>query len=378
MTNRKSVINNDVIIKKLSDAGIENPEEDIEEIKKIVNKYIRNKVKSVKPKEDEQYNEGVPFFEVYPDYDITNLPSWVKQNIEDARIYGNSKQMIILKDGRRYQLNNTLNDLSGKEWNHFINSVINTNYTTNGKDSCAHHIRKIHPTPKPPKLMKEIIEFFSKENEIIFDYFMGIGGTLLGAGLCGRRAVGIDLEKKYIDAYKEAAAEMSVPVFDCVEGDCMEILANDSKMQSLLENEKISLVLIDPPYGNMMSRKKTGADIKVYGNVATPFTDSDKDFGNLDMDNFYDKLKESAKLILPYIKKRGYIVIFIKDLQPNKKETNLLHAKIVDTLNEIPDLNYKGLKIWADQTAKLFPYGYPFSYVSNQIHQYILVFRKEK
>lgn len=378
MTNRKSVINNDVIIKKLSDAGIENPEDDIEEIKKIVNKYIRNKIKCSKPKEDEQYNKGVPFFDVYPDYDITKLPSWVEQNIKDARIYGNSKQMVILKDGRRYQLNNALNDLSGKEWNHFINSVINTNYTTNGKDSCAHHIRKIHPTPKPPKLMKEIIEFFSKENEIIFDYFMGVGGTLLGAGLCGRRAVGIDLEKKYIDAYKEAAAEMGVPLFDCVEGDCIETLSDDNKMGSLLGDEKISLVLIDPPYGNMMSRKKTGADIKVYGNIATPFTNSDKDFGNLDMNNFYAKLKESTQLILPYIKKRGYIVIFIKDLQPNKKETNLLHAKIVDTLNEIPNLNYKGLKIWADQTAKLFPYGYPFSYVSNQIHQYILVFRKEK
>lgn len=378
MLNRKSVINNDVIIKKLSDAGIENPEEDIKEIKKIVNKYIRNKIKNSKPKEDEQYKEGIPFFDVYPDYDFTKLPSWVKQNIEDARIYGNSKQMVILKDGRRYQLNNTLNDLSGKEWNHFINSVINTNYTTNGKDSCAHHIRKIHPTPKPPKLMKEIIEFFSKENEIIFDYFMGVGGTLLGAGMCSRRAVGIDLERKYIDAYKEAATEMGVPVFDCVEGDCMEILADDNKMQSLLGNEKISLVLIDPPYGNMMSRKKTGADIKVYGNVATPFTSSDEDFGNLDIYNFYDKLKESIQLILPYVKKKGYVVIFIKDLQPNKKETNLLHAKIVETLNDIQELNYKGLKIWADQTAKLFPYGYPFSYVSNQIHQYILVFRKEK
>ena len=44
----------------------------------------------------------------------------------------------------------------------------------------------------------------------------------------------------------------------------------------------------------------------------------------------------------------------------------------IDELNKIPDLYYKGLKIWADQTAKLYPYGYPFSYVSTQIHQYIL------
>ena len=45
--------------------------------------------------------------------------------------------------------------------------------------------------------------------------------------------------------------------------------------------------------------------------------------------------------------------------------------------NEIENIQYKGLKIWADQTSKLFPYGYPFSFVANQIHQYILIFRKE-
>lgn len=72
-----------------------------------------------------------------------------------------------------------------------------------------------------------------------------------------------------------------------------------------------------------------------------------------------------------------YIVIFIKDMQPHKKETNLLHAEIIKRINEIENIQYKGLKIWADQTSKLFPYGYPFSFVANQIHQYILIFRKE-
>ena len=78
------------------------------------------------------------------------------------------------------------------------------------------------------------------------------------------------------------------------------------------------------------------------------------------------------------MKKHGYIVIFIKDLQPAKKEINLLHANIIQKLNEIPTLAYKGLKIWEDKSAKLFPYGYPFSFVANQVHQYILIFRKEK
>lgn len=378
MPTNKSVLDIEVISKKLSEAGITNHESIVKDIEAQVNKIIKQKIKDTQPYVNEAYENGEAFVSAYPDYDLNKLPSWVVENIDKAKIIGNSKKTVILADGRKYQLNNTLNHMSGGEWTYFINSVINTAYKTSGEDSFAHKIRKIHPTPKPPQLMRDIIQFFTKENELVFDYFMGVGGTLLGAGVCGRRAIGIDLNPKYIEAYKLAAKEINVPEFKCVEGDCLEILSDRNKMNNLLNGENISLVLLDPPYGNMMSREKTGADIKVYGNVATPFTNSNKDFGNLELDCFFDNLKKSVEKVLPYVKKKGHVVIFIKDLQPNGKNTNLLHAEIVNKMNEIENLNYKGLKIWADQTAKLFPYGYPFSFVANQIHQYILIFRKEK
>ena len=378
MAARKSVLNTEAIEKKLSEAGISDIETIIKEIEAQVNKIVKQKIKETQPYVNEAYENGESFLDVYPEYDIKKLPGWVVERLDTARVIGHAKQTVILPDGRKYQLNNTLNHMAGGEWTYFINSVINTAYKTSGEDSFAHKIRKIHPTPKPPQLMRDIVQFFTKENELVLDYFMGVGGTLLGAGVCGRRAIGIDLNPEYIDAYKRAAKEIGAPEFNCIEGDCLEILADKQKMRDILGNDEISLVLIDPPYGNMMSREKTGADIKVYGNVATPFTDSDKDFGNLELDCFFDRLKESVERVMPYMKKRGHVVIFIKDLQPDGKNTNLLHAKIVDKLNEIQNLNYKGMKIWADQTAKLFPYGYPFSFVANQIHQYILIFRKEK
>lgn len=378
MPTNKSVLDIEVISKKLSEAGITNYESIVKDIEAQVNKIIKQKIKDTQPYVNEAYENGEAFVSAYPDYDLNKLPSWVVENIDKAKIIGNSKKTVILADGRKYQLNNTLNHMSGGEWTYFINSVINTAYKTSGEDSFAHKIRKIHPTPKPPQLMRDIIQFFTKENELVFDYFMGVGGTLLGAGVCGRRAIGIDLNPKYIEAYKLAAKEINVPEFKCIEGDCLEILSDRNKMNNLLNGEDISLALLDPPYGNMMSREKTGADIKVYGNVATPFTNSNKDFGNLELDCFFDNLKKSVEKVLPYVKKKGHVVIFIKDLQPNGKNTNLLHAEIVNKMNEIENLNYKGLKIWADQTAKLFPYGYPFSFVANQIHQYILIFRKEK
>ncbi|MDY5682742.1 MAG: DNA methyltransferase [Treponema sp.] len=377
MAAKKSFLDLEKIESELLKYGVEDVDSEIEKIEKLV-KSTLNSYKEKNKIAREQYKNAVPFSEVYESTVSLNLPAWVLKKIDSARIFGDSKQMMIFPDGEKYQINNPLNNLSGGDWLNFTTSVFSTFYTTNGKDSYAHDIRKIHPSPKPPQLMKEIIEFFTKENELVFDYFMGVGGSLLGAGLCNRNAIGIDLNQKYIDAYKLAAKEIGVDIFSTKCGDCLEILNNEKEMESLLSDEKISLVLIDPPYANMMSKEKTGADINVYGNVATPFTNDERDFGNLSQTAFFDSLKQSLELVLPYIKKHGYIVIFIKDLQPNKKLLNLLHADIIKKINEIPNLNYKGLRIWADRSAKLFPYGYPFSFVANQIHQYILVFRKEK
>ena len=308
--------------------------------------------------------------------EISVLPSWVKEDIDNAVFVEGSNISIEISDGRRFCLTNKLNDLPGSEWTKQICSVINTRYATRGADSYAHHIRKVHPTPKPPQLMRDLIEFFTKENEIVFDYFMGVGGSLLGASLCGRRGLGIDLNESYIDAYKSAAKELGLPIQPCICGNSDEILSNAYLMHKMLGSEQVGMILIDPPYANMMSKEKTGADIDVYGKSATPFTNYDVDLGNIDSKEFIPTLKRIIEKSLPYLKTKGYLVVFCKDMQPKKKETNLLHAQIVDALNEIPKLYYRGMKIWADQTVKLFPYGYPFDFVANQIHQYILIFRK--
>ena len=326
----------------------------------------------------QQYEQGVPFFEVYPDYDSEKLPNWLKSRINEARVFGASKNMIVLPDGQKYQLNNALNDLPASEWLKFTNSVESTWYPTTGEKSYAHSIRKEHPSPKPPQLMEEIIKFFTKEKEWILDYFMGVGGTLLGAALSNRNAVGIDLNDNYIKIYEQAAKSLDLKIMPTMCANALKILKDKKALLSLNHNNKFSLILIDPPYSNMMNRKKTGADIAKYGANATPFTKFDTDLGNMSKDKWLSSLKCTIEDSLDLLKTRGYIVIFIKDLQPSKKDTNLLHADIINSINEIPNIFYKGLKIWEDKSVKLFPYGYPLSFVANQTHQYILIFRKEK
>lgn len=324
----------------------------------------------------EEYNNGIPLLKVLSQDEIIKLPNWVLAESKNARVVGKEGKSVILPDGRKYSMLNQINELSGAEWTRFLCSVINTNFPTSGKDSYAHNIRKIHPTPKPPQLMKSLIEFFTKSDEIVFDYFMGVGGSLLGASLCGRKAVGIDINPVYIETYKKANEKLGLEEQVAVVGDCVEILNNEKMTKDLLGGQQAGMILLDPPYANMMSKEKTGADINIYGKRATPFSDSPFDLGNLSYESFIKTFAKVVKSSLKYLKPKGYVVIFCKDMQPKGKKTNLLHAEIIKSLNSIENFYYKGLKIWADQSVKLFPYGYPFDFVANQIHQYILIFRK--
>ena len=107
------------------------------------------------------------------------------------------------------------------------------------------------------------------------------------------------------------------------------------------------------------------------------FTKNKKDLGNIDWSSFKNKFLETIHLSMPFLKDRGHYVVFIKDLQPKEGNINLLHSEIIEGMNKIKNLNYIGMKIWADESINLYPYGYPHSFVSNQLHQYIMIFRKK-
>ena len=128
-----------------------------------------------------------------------------KKQIQKKLFGGN----IAKKRGKKSP-KNKLNDLTGSEWTHILCSVEVTNYPTSGKEGYAHKLRKQHPSPKPPQLMKQIIEFFTKKNQWVLDPFVGVGGTLFGCSLAKRNGVGIDLENKYLKVYKQVCKELDL------------------------------------------------------------------------------------------------------------------------------------------------------------------------
>jgi len=323
-------------------------------------------------------NEGIiPEKEIISLFKKYGKTEVVEQDYQRYKSNSNGKQKDKVKE-RLYYLKivnpqNKLNDLSGSEWIYFLNSVEVTHYSTNGADSFAHYLRKEHPSPKPPQLMKKFIEFFTKENQIVLDPFMGVGGTLIACSLSNRRGIGIDLSKKYIDLYKKVCKELNIKEQKAIVGDSLQI----DKL--LPKNTIIDFILTDPPYGEMLSKKRTGQRKKKTGLAeATPFTNHEKDLGNMDRDRFLESLKEIIRKSVQFLKPKGYVAVFVKDLQPKGKEHNMLHCLITDKLLEIDNLSFRGYKIWYDATQKLYPFGYPHAFVANQFHQFILIFRKEK
>ena len=68
----------------------------------------------------------------------------------------------------------------------------------------------LHPTVKPVPLLRKLIEWSTSEGEVVLDWCMGSGTTLRAAKDLGRRAIGIEIEEKYVQI---AAKRLEQEVF---------------------------------------------------------------------------------------------------------------------------------------------------------------------
>ena len=69
---------------------------------------------------------------------------------------------------------------------------------------------KVHPTQKPVKVLKNLIEIFTDKGDVVIDPCAGSGSTLLAAAQCDRKAYGFEIKK---DFFKEANEK----VLSCVQ-----------------------------------------------------------------------------------------------------------------------------------------------------------------
>jgi len=264
---------------------------------------------------------------------------------------------------------NKLNNLSGDKWIFLTQSVMKTNYPKNYGFS----LRQQHGANKPPELMKNLIEFFTKPRATILDPFTGVGGTLLGASLCNRKAIGIEINPKWVSIYKQVCEKERIKQHRVIVGDCLEIMDN-----LINSHRKFSLVLTDPPYNINLQRTMCRGHYPNRNRQTNykSFSDLHQDFSNCKTYEYYlDKITLFIEKSFRLLFMGKYLILMTKNAYQNGRY--ILVNQDIAKIAQSRGFTLKGEIIWCQNGVRLRPYGYPFSYVPNIIHHNVLIMRKE-
>ncbi|MBQ7811212.1 MAG: hypothetical protein IJZ70_08170 [Bacteroidales bacterium] len=273
---------------------------------------------------------------------------------------------------------NTLNDLTGKEW------IPETKSYMYQKGLGASHphamIEMQHPAPFSFQDVQSLIRFFTKKRMNVLDPFGGVGSTAKACELSGRVCTSIELSEKYHDlSIQRLETEVNARA-----SEHHRFLNGDSRIiLQTLENESMDFVITSPPYWGILHKQDQKVKKnRVNKNLDTRYSDDEKDLGNIeDYDLFLQTLCDDVLLQCARILKTNrYMALVVSDFR-DKGEYISFHSDLLHRLNkaQIPgggELVLQGTKILIQNHKSLHPYGYPFSYVENIHHQYILIFRK--
>jgi len=272
--------------------------------------------------------------------------------------------------GTKKQMVNLLNDLSAKEWiQETISVYIQKGLGANHKDA---QIEKQHPAPFSFQDVGRLIRFFTKEGQTVLDPFCGVASTLKAAALNNRNGVGIELVKKYCDLGKERLqTEVEYNLFSkskqtIIHGDALE------EIQKFPDNY-FDFIVTSPPYWNILNKiDRKVIQERIKNGLDTKYSNDKRDLGNItDYHNFLIKLAEFFEKCSRILKAHKYLCIIVSDFRHRNKYYSF-HSDLASIL-EKRYYTLKGITILYQRHKKLFPYGYPFTYVPNIHHQYILI-----
>jgi len=306
--------------------------------------------------------------------------SIIENKNEDSITEEQDKEEEEKKKGK-YHPKNKLNNLTGTEW------LPETKSYTYQKGLGAKHphakIERLHPAPFSFQDVGKLITFFTKEGMTVLDPFGGVGSTAKACAVENRKCISIELSEKWhnlaIKRLNEEVENGESQLHTFINGDSRDVLKT-------LDNNSIDFVVTSPPYWSILNKK---ADHKVKNerlkhNLDTNYSEDDEvDIGNIEeYDEFLnilvnDFLKPAGNKLKP----KGYMCAIVSDFRHKSKYISF-HSDLIQKLDNISlegkyNFRLQGCKVLIQNHKSLMPYGYPYAYVENIHHQYILIFRKE-
>ena len=278
------------------------------------------------------------------------------------------------KPNGKYDPRNKINNLTSTEW---IKETVSV-WTQKGlgaghKDA---QIERLHPAPFSFQDVGRLINFFSKEHELVLDPFCGVASTLKACAVNNRRGIGIELNKKYVDlSLKRLETEVENNLFH--EKDQKVIHGDSLEKISEFPDDNFDFIVTSPPYWGILNKIDHKAkQERIKNGLDTNYSEDEKDLANI------EEYLEFVKVLSRFfndcsriLKPKKYICIIVSDFR-DKSRYHMFHS---DLANELEKGQYvlKGITILYQKFKRIFPYGYPYSYVPNIHHQYILILQNK-
>jgi len=151
-------------------------------------------------------------------------------------------------------------------------------------------------------------------------------------------------------------------------------LINDSaeNIDTYLSLNSVDLTITSPPYWDILNRRRS-ADRKAIRN----YSNSSVDFGNIsDYNKFLLSLQSVFSKVYKVTKPGRYCIVIVMDIRKNSNFYPF-HSDLAKKMEEI-NFSLKDIIIWDRQKEynNLRPLGYPYSFVVNKVHEYIMIFKK--
>jgi DNA modification methylase len=268
---------------------------------------------------------------------------------------------------------NRLNDLTAKEWLPETVSV----WTQRGLGKGHAHatIERQHPAPFSFQDVARLIRFFSKVGDTVLDPFAGVGSTLKAAALEGRKGIGVELNEKYADLARQRLAT-EIGDADAACQDQQVIVGDARSVVPTLPERSVKLVVTSPPYWNILHKQDHKAkQERVAHGLDTQYSGHRADLGNIESyDEFLKTLGQTLALTRARLVDGGHLCVVVGDFR-HKSKYYMFHADIAREM-EGHGFSLKGITVLYQRHKRVFPYGFPYSYVPNLHHQYIVILAK--
>jgi DNA modification methylase len=281
----------------------------------------------------------------------------------------------LMINGSAVDKRNDLNDLTSKEWIQETKSFFYQKGLGAGSPEAKYE--KMHPAPFSFTDITKLIRFFTKHKAKVLDPFVGIGSTIKACVELDREGFGVELSPKWCKITRQRLAAESNHELD----DEHLVCGDSRKLKQYFKKDLFDFIVTSPPYWNILEKKDHKANERVINGHDTKYSESKSDLGNIeDYNKFLDDLAKIFLSCHDLLKPGKYMCIIVSDFR-HKSEFYPFHSDLLSKLTDKKQKKFfqlKGIKVLIQNAKKLFPYGYPFSYVENIHHQYVLILQKQK